>query len=78
MAQDWTVNTYVRACGNLRSLDNKRSMLAFRIKPVKDYDEITFHNLQCIFQHLHLTKGPMLPGAGPMQVCAYREALSSA
>ncbi|KAG1671624.1 hypothetical protein FOA52_006855 [Chlamydomonas sp. UWO 241] len=61
-AQEWTVNSYVRACGTARS---GRSMLALRIKPIKDFNEVTYHNLQCIFQHLHLTKGIAPAGSAP-------------
>lgn len=64
-AQDWVPNTYVRVCGNMRMLNNKKSMMAFRIKVIKDFNEITYHNLQCIFQHLHLTKGVAPPAAAP-------------
>lgn len=59
------MNTYVRVCGNMRSLDQKRSMMAFRIKVIRDFNEVTYHNLQCIFQHLHLTRGAAPPGSGP-------------
>jgi replication factor A2 len=64
-AQEWTVNSYVRVCGHMRGMDGKQSIVAFRIKVVTDFNEITYHNLQCIFQHLHLTKGAAPPASGP-------------
>lgn len=54
---EWRVGTYVRLHGNLRSFDNQRSIVAYHMRPVADFNEITYHNLQCVFQHLHLTKG---------------------
>ncbi len=61
VAEEWVVNAYVRVCGHMRSMDGKRSMTAFRIRLVKDFNEVTYHNLQCIFQHLHFTKGAAAP-----------------
>ncbi|GAX85846.1 hypothetical protein CEUSTIGMA_g13261.t1 [Chlamydomonas eustigma] len=65
VAQEWQLNCYVRVCGHLRTLDHKKSMTAFRINLIKDYNEVTYHNLQCIFQHLHLTKGAAPPASAP-------------
>ena len=64
-AQEWVVNSYVRVCGHMRGMEGKQSVVAFRIKVVTDFNEITYHNLQCIFQHLHLTKGVAPPASGP-------------
>lgn len=64
MSQEWTLNSNVRVCGHMRAMDGKQSMTAFRIKLIKDYNEYTYHTLQCVFQHLHLTKGGM--AAPPM------------
>lgn len=66
MKEDWRVGAYVRVYGNLRTFERKKSMVAYSIKPVHDYNEVTYHFLQCVFQHLHLTKGaPPAAGAAP-------------
>uniref|UniRef100_A0A7R9YQK3 Replication protein A C-terminal domain-containing protein n=1 Tax=Chlamydomonas euryale TaxID=1486919 RepID=A0A7R9YQK3_9CHLO len=68
-SRDWVVNSYVRVCGSMRLQDQQKSMMVFNIKLVKDFNEVTYHNLQCIFQHLHLTKGAAAPpAAGPQPV----------
>lgn len=52
--------SYVRCHGHFQSFQSERSMVAFNIRPVTDFNEVTYHNLQAIMQHLHLTRG----GAG--------------
>lgn len=51
-------NTYVRVFGNVRSFANKRSMVAFKIQPVVDMNELTAHLLEVIYCHMALT-GPV-------------------
>lgn len=48
---------YVRVFGHVAQYNNETSINAFSIRPVTDYNEITYHLSQIIFQHLHLTKG---------------------
>ncbi len=50
-------NTYVRAIGNIRTFENKRNLLCFKIMPVVDMNELTTHMLEVIHAHLALTKG---------------------
>jgi replication factor A2 len=38
------------------------SFHAFAVRPVTDHNEVTYHLLQCAFQHAHLTRGG--PGTG--------------
>lgn len=52
--------SYVRVTGHLRSFHNKKSMVAFHIRAVESADEIAHHNLEAIFVHLYLTKGPLV------------------
>ncbi|KAG2454687.1 hypothetical protein HYH02_000525 [Chlamydomonas schloesseri] len=65
---EWQVGRYVRVYGNLKTFEGKRSITAFAVKPVTDHNEVTYHFLQCVMQHLHLTKGapptgqPLAPG----------------
>lgn len=54
---EWQPGTYVRVHGSMRSLNRERSLLAFNVHPVTDFNEVTYHSLQAVFQHAHLTKG---------------------
>ena len=50
-------DTYVRVCGHLKSFqDNKCSIIAFSINPIKDFNEITYHMLDVIHAHLSASK----------------------
>lgn len=50
-------NTYVRAVGHLKSFkENSRSLIAFSLSPVLDFNEITHHMLDIIHSHLALNK----------------------
>ncbi|GLC36824.1 hypothetical protein PLESTB_000779100 [Pleodorina starrii] len=60
---EWQVGKYVRVYGNLKTFEQRRSITAFAVKPVTDHNEVTYHFLQSIMQHLHLTKGA--PPTGP-------------
>jgi len=55
---DCRENTYVRVVGNMKSFNNGqvRSVLAFSMAPVKDFNEISFHLLDVIYAHLDLKK----------------------
>ena len=46
------VNSYVRVCGHMRVLDNKKSMTAFRIKLIRDFNEV---RRQLPFSSLYLS-----------------------
>lgn len=68
---EWQNGVYVRVYGHMRSFERKKSIMAYNIRTVHDYNEVVHHFLQCIFQHLHLTKGAptsttMAARAGPM------------
>ncbi|KAH9304691.1 hypothetical protein KI387_009095, partial [Taxus chinensis] len=61
---------YVRVHGHLRSFQSKKHVNAFSVRPITDFNEITFHNLECIFTHLcnlkiqggGVTQPPASPG----------------
>ena len=57
-------NTYVRIYGHVRSFNNKRSIVAFKIQPVTDMNELTNHLLETIHAHIYHTKGFAQGGAG--------------
>eukprot|EP00775_Hariotina_reticulata_P011728 gene11728-11872_t len=55
---------YVRAYGHVQSNNSgRRNFSAFAMRPITDFNEVTYHFLRCIFEHVHLTKG----GAGAQQ-----------
>eukprot|EP00270_Netrium_digitus_P004676 TRINITY_DN1595_c0_g3_i2.p1 TRINITY_DN1595_c0_g3~~TRINITY_DN1595_c0_g3_i2.p1 ORF type:complete len:316 (+),score=67.26 TRINITY_DN1595_c0_g3_i2:278-1225(+) len=43
--------SYVRVFGHLRSFNGKRNIVAFSIRRVTDFNELTFHQLECVFVH---------------------------
>eukprot|EP00210_Caulerpa_lentillifera_P003631 g3466.t1 len=45
--------------GNYRSMGQDYFINAFRIRPITDHNEISFHYASCIRQHLYFTKGPL-------------------
>lgn len=56
-------NTYVRVYGHLKSFkENSRSLIAFGLSPVTDFNEITYHMLDVIHSHLALSKLPEMSG----------------
>jgi len=55
----WKEGIYIRAIGHLRAFNNKKSIVAFRIIPIKNFDEVTYHFLETIYVHLTNTKGEL-------------------
>jgi len=53
----WKEGIYVRVVGQLRTFGGKRSVVAFRIAPLTDYNEVTHHLLEVVYVHLLNTKG---------------------
>ena len=50
-------NTYVRVIGHLKSFrENSRSLIAYSLNPVMDFNEITYHMIDVIHSHLALSK----------------------
>lgn len=65
---EWRAGTYVRVYGHVRPFNGSRNIQSFCIRPVHDFNEVTYHFLQAIFQHLHLSKGGGTgTGATPQQ-----------
>ncbi|KAF2401323.1 replication protein A, subunit RPA32 [Trichodelitschia bisporula] len=54
-------NSYVRVIGKLKSFQNKRHVGAHIIRPVTDFNEISYHLLEAATVHLYFKHGP--PGA---------------
>lgn len=49
-------NTYARVCGNVRSFQERKNIVAFKVMPVTDPDEITSHMLEVMYAHMYLSK----------------------
>lgn len=67
-------NTYVRVCGTVRSFGGKKNIVAFKVVPLMDMNELTYHLLEVIHSHAALssaqmqgTNGLSVPGGGSMQ-----------
>ncbi|CAM8966429.1 unnamed protein product [Rhodiola kirilowii] len=43
---------YVRVVGHLKSFQGAKSLAVFSVRPVTNYDEVTFHFLDCIRTHI--------------------------
>lgn len=56
--------TYVKVAGHLRSFQNKKSLVAFKIMPLEDMNEFTAHILEVVNAHMMLTKANSQPSAG--------------
>lgn len=55
----------VRVVGQLRTFNHTRSVVAFNIQPITDFNEYTFHFIECVHSHLRHTRGkPPAGGAG--------------
>jgi replication factor A2 len=52
---------YARVWGRLKAFNNKRHVGAVNVRPVQDFNEVSYHLLEATVVHLHFTKGP--PGA---------------
>ncbi|KAK8501252.1 hypothetical protein V6N13_026954 [Hibiscus sabdariffa] len=51
-----SVGMYVRVYGQLKSMQSRRTVHTFSIRPVTDYNEIANHFIECIYVHLYNTK----------------------
>ncbi|KAL1788759.1 replication protein A 32 kDa subunit [Sigmodon hispidus] len=56
--------TYVKVAGHLRSFQNKKSMVAFKIFPLEDMNEFTAHILEVVNSHMMLNKSNNQLSAG--------------
>uniref|UniRef100_A0A8C5UL35 Replication factor A protein 2 n=1 Tax=Malurus cyaneus samueli TaxID=2593467 RepID=A0A8C5UL35_9PASS len=57
--------TYVKVAGHLRSFQNKKSLVAFRIIPLENMNEFTTHILEIVNAHMILRKNLMSASKGP-------------
>lgn len=50
--------SYVKVSGHLRSFQNKKSVVAFKIAPVEDMNEFVSHMLEVVHSHMSLNAQP--------------------
>eukprot|EP00878_Enallax_costatus_P005720 GHUV01005998.1.p1 GENE.GHUV01005998.1~~GHUV01005998.1.p1 ORF type:complete len:266 (+),score=88.74 GHUV01005998.1:873-1670(+) len=63
---EWQPGVYVRAFGHVTRGPNGPNMNAYSVRMIQNFNEVTYHYLRCIFEHLHLTKGAAGAGAQGM------------
>jgi len=44
--------TFVRCCGHLRAMAGKRTVSAFKLTPISDYNDVTRHMLEVLESHM--------------------------
>ena len=47
---------YIKAVGHLKVFNKQRSITAFHIKPISDFNELTHHLSEVMYSHLAATK----------------------
>ncbi|NWU82964.1 RFA2 protein, partial [Onychorhynchus coronatus] len=57
--------TYVKVAGHLRSFQNKKSLVAFKIMPLENMNEFTTHILEIVNAHMILRKNLMSASSAP-------------
>ncbi|KAM5182167.1 replication protein A 32 kDa subunit [Mantella aurantiaca] len=55
---------YVKVSGHLRSFQNKKSVVAFKIAPIEDMNEFVSHMLEVVHSHMSLNAHPEGGGGG--------------
>ncbi|CAK7199953.1 Replication factor A protein 2 [Sporothrix eucalyptigena] len=58
----FALDQYVRVFGRLKLFNQKRYVAAHFVRAVDDYNEVSYHALECTYVHLSLTRGA--PGGG--------------
>ena len=53
----WKEGAVVRVIGQMRAFNNTKSIVAYAIQPITDFNEYTFHFLEVVHTHLRATKG---------------------
>ena len=51
---------YVRIVGHLKMFNKQKSVTAFYVKPITDFNELSHHLSEVIFAHLSSTKGALV------------------
>jgi len=64
-------NMYVRVHGHVRSFQGKHHVMAFKISPITDMNELTTHMLEVVHSHLSLTRAASVMSSAPNQSISY-------
>ncbi|XP_010261781.1 PREDICTED: replication protein A 32 kDa subunit A [Nelumbo nucifera] len=59
---------YVEIHGHLKGFQGKRQLVAFSVRPVTDFNQITHHFIQCIYVHTYNTKLQKMQGGTSQMV----------
>ncbi|CAD6504761.1 BgTH12-00264 [Blumeria graminis f. sp. triticale] len=51
-------NEYIRVWGRLKAFNNKRHVGAHMVRPISDFNEVSYHFLEATAVHLYFTRGP--------------------
>ena len=51
---------YVKVIGHLKQFNKQRNIVAFKIRPIEDFNEVTHHMAEVMYAHLAVTKSPPL------------------
>jgi replication factor A2 len=62
---EWKVGAYVRVYGHLRAFQGQRGVIAFNMRPVTDFNEITYHFLEVVYCNSHNASRAATAGAAP-------------
>lgn len=57
---------YVRVNGRLKSFQGKKQIAAFSVRPVTNFDEVTYHFIECV--HFYLKNSNSQPGDASIQL----------
>ena len=58
---------YVKVIGHLKPFNKQKNIIAFKIRPVEDFNEVTHHLCEVMYTHLAVTRGPpMVSCSGPL------------
>ncbi len=47
---------YVKAIGNIKTFNNQKTITAFSVRPVTDFNEVTYHLSDAMMSHLAATR----------------------
>ena len=50
---------YVRVFGRMKAFNNRRHVGATIVRPIQDFNEISYHLLEATVVHLHFSRGPV-------------------
>jgi replication factor A2 len=65
LRSEWREGVYVRVVGSMRVHNEKKGLIAFNLRKVTDFNELTYHLLDTCHAHLYNTRGPPPSGAKP-------------